>query len=72
MLDWIKSWFGKGRVRIEFEGLDRTGKVVNGDGKVPYIGLYTEEEVIAVFKKELMYHYGIFATKVEIVQHIKD
>jgi tetrahydromethanopterin S-methyltransferase subunit A len=72
MLDWIKSLFGKGRVRIEFEGIDKTGKIVTGDGKFPYVGLYTEEDVISHFKKELMYKHGVSVTKIEIVQHIED
>lgn len=72
MLDWIRGLFGRGRVRIEFEGVDQTGKSITGNGKVPYTGLYTEEDVIAVFKKELMYHHGIVATRIEIVQHIED
>ncbi len=72
MLDWIRSLFGRGRVRIEFEGIDQTGNIVSGDGKVPYIGRYTEQDVIAYFKKELLYQHGVSATKVEIIQHIKD
>ncbi len=72
MLDWIRSLFGRGRVRVEFEGIDKTGKVVNGDGKVPYIGRYTEQDVVAYFKKELLYQHGVIATKVEVIQHIED
>jgi hypothetical protein len=72
MLDWIKSWFGKGRVRLEFQGIDRTGNIVTGDGRVPYVGRYTEQDVIAYFKRELMYKHGVSATQVTIVQHIEE
>jgi hypothetical protein len=72
MLDWIKRLFGRGRVLVEFEGIDRTGKVVSGDGKVPYIGRYTEQDVIAYFKQELLYQHGVSASRVQIIQHIKD
>ena len=72
MLDFIKSFFGKGRVKIEWTGLDKVGNLVSGTGKVPYIGLYDEGDVISKFKEELMYQHNVIATKIEITQHIKD
>jgi tetrahydromethanopterin S-methyltransferase subunit A len=72
MLDWIKSLFGKGKIRIEFEGIDRDGKMVSGDGKMPYIGRFTEEDAIAEFKRKILYEHGVSVTDVKIVAHIKD
>ena len=72
MLDKIKSWFGKGRIRAEWEGIDRSGKHFAGDAKVPYIGSYDESELMKHIKNELMYQHGIIVTKIKLVAHIED
>jgi hypothetical protein len=72
MLDWIKSLFGKGRLRIEFEGVDQAGKLVSGNAKMPYIGKFTEEDAIAEFKEQCMYKHGVRVTRAAIVAHIGD
>lgn len=72
MLDWIKSLFGKGRIRVEFKGIDRNGKLVSGDGKMPYVGKWDEDAAIAEFKEQLMYKHGVAATEVNIVAHVQE
>ena len=29
MIDWIRRLFGKGKVRVEFKGIDRNSKIVS-------------------------------------------
>lgn len=72
MLDWIKSWFGKGKIRVEFKGINREGKIVSGDGKMPYIGKWDEAAAIEQFKEQAMYKYGVVITELNIVAHIED
>jgi hypothetical protein len=72
MIDWIKSLFGKGKIRVEFKGLDRNGKTVSGDGKMPYIGRFTEEDAIADIKRKILYEHGVIVTDIKIVAHLKD
>jgi hypothetical protein len=71
MIDWIKGLFGRGRIRIEFEGVDRNGKVVTGDAKMPYVGSYDKESALSEFKNQIMYKDGIVITKATIVAHIE-
>ena len=72
MLDWIKGLFGRGKVRLEFKGFDRQGKLVTGDAKMPYVGKYDEEDAIEEFKEQIMYKHGILVTSCIVVAHIKD
>lgn len=72
MIDWIKGLFGRGRVRIEFEGVDLNGKIVTGDAKMPYVGSYDDESALSEFKNQIMYKDGIVVTKATIIAHIKD
>lgn len=72
MFDWIKSWFGKGKLRIEFRGLDKNGKAVSGDAKMPYVGKFDELDAIDEFKEQIMYSHGIYVTTCQIVAHIED
>ena len=71
-MDWLKSLFGKGKIRVEFKGIDRNGKLVEGDGKMPYIGKFTEEDAIAELKQKILYEHGITVTEVTIVAHITE
>jgi hypothetical protein len=71
MIDWIKSWFGKGRVRAEWTGIDRSGKLVSGDAKAPYVGTWDEDAMIKYIKDELMYQHGVTVTKIQIVAHVE-
>lgn len=70
MIDWIKSWFGKGKIRAEWQGYDRSGKLVGGDAKVPYVGSYNESELMKHIKNELMYQHGVRVTRIELVSHV--
>lgn len=72
MIDWIKSFFGKGRVRVEFEGIDRNGKIVSGDAKVPYVGKWDEDAMMKFVKDKLMYEKGVVVTKMELVAHVPE
>ena len=72
MIDWIKGVFGRGRVRIEFEGVDRNGKRVAGDAKMPYVGSYDKESALSEFKNQIMYKDGIVITKATIIAHIEE
>ena len=72
MIDWIKSWFGKGRVRVEWEGVDRSGRIVTGDAKAPYVGRWDESAMTKYIKDNLMFQHGIVVTKIEIVSHIEE
>jgi hypothetical protein len=72
MLDWIRGLFGRGRIRVEFTGIDRNGKTVSGDAKMPYIGRFTKEDAIAEIKQKILYEYGVTVTNVTIVSHLED
>ena len=72
MIDWIKGLFGRGRIRIEFEGVDRNGKRVTGDAKMPYVGSYDKESALSEFKNQIMYKDGIVITKATIIAHIEE
>ena len=72
MIDWIRRLFGKGKVRVEFKGINRNGKIVSGDAKVPYVGAWDENDVIKHIKNEIMYQHGIVVTEAKIVSHIQD
>lgn len=72
MFDWIRSLFGKGKVRVEFKGIDRDGKLVTGDAKMPYTGKFTEEDAIAEFKEQIMYKHGIVVTSCYIAAHLQE
>lgn len=72
MINWIKSWFGKGKVRIEFKGIDQHGKAVTGTGKMPYVGKFDELDAIDEFKEQIMYKHGILVTSCVITAHIQD
>lgn len=72
MLDWIKSLFGKGKVRIEFKGLDKNGKAVSGTAKMPYVGKFDELDALEEFKEQIMYKHGILVLNCDIVAHIKE
>lgn len=72
MIDWIKSWFGKGKVRVEFKGIDRTGKIVTGDAKAPYVGHWNEDAMLKYVANELLYQHGVVVTQSKIVAHIEE
>ena len=72
MLDWLRSLFGKGVVQISWNGIDPEGKIINGDGKVPYTGVYNEMSVKDIFKKELMQRHNILALKINVTQHVQE
>ena len=71
MFDWIKSLFGRGKVRAEWEGIDKYGNVKSGDAKAPYIGSYDETAMKDFISRQLLFEYGITATKIDIIAHIE-
>lgn len=71
MLDWFRGLFGRGRIKVEWEGIDDSG-VRNGTAKVPYTGLYNEEALLEHIKNELRYQHDIAVTDMRVVAHIKD
>lgn len=72
MIDWIKSWFGKGRVRAKFEGIDKHGNTVTGDAKAPYVGAWDENAMLKYMQNEIMLKYGVTVTKIQLVAHVED
>lgn len=72
MIDWIKSWFGRGRVRAEWEGIDRLGHARSGDAKVPYVGVYDESALKDHIAQNLLYQHGITVTKMQVIAHIEE
>ena len=72
MIDWIKSFFGQGRVRAEWTGFDPTGKKVTGDAKAPYVGMWDETAMIDYIKQQLLYKHGIKVTDIKIITHIEE
>ena len=71
MFDRIRSWFGRGRVKVEWEGVDDSG-VRNGTAKLPYTGVYNEEALFDHIKNELRYQHDIVVTDIRVVAHIED
>lgn len=72
MIDWIKSWFGKGRVRVEWEGFDRSGLKRSGNARAPYVGVWDEEAMKDYISQKLSYQHGIMVTSIKIVAHIEE
>lgn len=71
MLDWIKSLFGKGTVRVEFNGVDRDGKAQSGTAKIPYVGAYDEAEALEQFKQVMMVEHRISIRSARVIGHVK-
>lgn len=72
MINWIKSLFGRGRVRVEWTGLNQSGKSVSGNAKAPYVGTWDEDAMIRYVKQQLLYQHGVVTTQIQIVAHIED
>jgi len=71
MINWIRSWFGKGKVHVIWEGVDRSGKSVSGDAKAPYVGVWNETAMIKHIKDELMYQHDVTVTNIQILAHVE-
>lgn len=69
MINWIKSWFGKGKVITEWEGIDRSGKFVSGDAKVPYVGKWDETVMLDHIKDQIMDRHGVRVTNIQVIAH---
>ena len=72
MIDWIKSLFGRGRVRVQWKGFDTSGTILTGNAKAPYVGKWDESAMIDYIKQQLFYQHGVTVTRIEIVAHIKE
>lgn len=66
MFDWIKKLFGEGKIRAEFELAD--GR--SGIAKVPYIGQYDENKMLAHIKNSMQVEYGSKVTSLKITEHV--
>ena len=66
MINWLKSLFGKGKVRVHF--LASNGQT--GYAKIPYVGEYDEEELIRQFKKAALVEEGLKIVSVRVVARI--
>ncbi len=67
MINWFKSIFGKGTVRIEFVGVDRQGEEVTAIAKIPYVGVYDEIAAIRYLKEQLLMKEDLFVIKAKIL-----
>jgi hypothetical protein len=72
MIDWIKSWFGQGRVRVEWTGFDDAGRILTGNAKAPYVGRWDEAAMISYIKQQLLYQHGVTVTRIQIIAHIEE
>ena len=72
MIDWIRSWFGKGKIRTEWKGIDQWGNIRSGDAKCPYVGSYNESVLLKKIKQEMFYQHGVTITEIHVVAHIQD
>lgn len=72
MIDWIKSWFGRGRVEAQWVGIDRDGDIRSGDARAPYVGKWNESAMHKHMAKQLDEKFGIKVTKITIVRHTED
>ncbi len=70
MFDFIRRWFGQGRVRIEFSYLEGTS-VRTGSAKVPYQGVWDEKDCLDYVRNELIVKHGIYPVKMKVVGHIE-
>jgi hypothetical protein len=70
MFDFIRRWFGQGRVRIEFSYLEGT-RIRTGSAKVPYQGAWDEEQCLDYVRNELIIEHGIYPIKMKVVGHIE-
>ena len=71
MFDFIRRWFGQGRVRVEFSYLEGT-RIRTGSAKVPYQGVWDEQDCLDYVRNELIIEHGIYPIKMQIVGHIED
>lgn len=72
MLNFVKSLFGKGRLRIEFRGLNEKNETVKGIAKMPYVGVFDEDDALWEFRYRIKYEEGILITYCKIVAHLRD
>ena len=71
MLDWIRSFFGRGRVKVEWTGIGPKG-IQSGTGKCPYTGVYDEAALLRHFRDEIRYHHDIVVTDIRVIAHIEE
>lgn len=71
MFDWIRSWFGRGRVKVEWSGIGPKG-IQSGTAKCPYTGVYNEESVLKHFRDEIRYQYDIVVTDIRVIAHVEE
>jgi hypothetical protein len=71
MFDFIRRWFGQGRVRIEFSYLEGTS-IRTGSAKVPYEGLWDEKDCLDYVRNALIVEHGIYPIKMKVVGHIEE
>jgi hypothetical protein len=71
MFDFIRRWFGQGRVRIEFSYIEGSS-IRTGSAKVPYQGQWDEQACLDYVRNELIIEHGIYPIKMQIVGHIQD
>lgn len=72
MLDWIKSLFGRGKVRVTWSGFDTRGQIITGNAKAPYIGKWDESAMTSYIKQQLLYQHGVTVTQIQIISHIEE
>jgi hypothetical protein len=67
MINFIKSFFGSGKVRVEFtDCATRERHVV----RVPYVGAWDEQDCIDEVHRTLWLNYDIRATNIIVLGHI--
>jgi hypothetical protein len=71
MFDKIRSFFGKGKIKVEWEGIGPKG-LESGTAKIPYTGLYDENALIDHFKNTIRMDYDIVCTKVAVIAHVQE
>jgi hypothetical protein len=71
MFDKIRSFFGKGKIKVEWEGVGPNGPEA-GSAKIPYTGIYDEGALIDHFKNMIRMDYDIVCTKVAVVAHVEE
>ena len=72
MIDWIKSWFGRGRVKAEWIGIDNEGWVRTSEAQAPYVGKYDDSAMKKYITDQLDFKFGIKAPKITIVRHTEE
>ena len=70
MFNFIRRLFGEGKARVEFTYL-HGNRIKQGSLKVPYVGMWGEEDCLSYVREQLLVEYDIVPIKLSVVGMIE-